>query len=327
MNKQVYDYFEDLDKKKLPRKKHHLIYDGERIINNETIDKNGNPKDNATIDGVHYFTKGNNFEYSIIDIASSNMYNNIGIMTPPPYIITKNPEGLHSFATAQIATQDVHTIKGMLFTIADQLLSKADILALRVGSTYKWDPLYDGHIQRIFLKYMTKECFDKLIGLFLVDELRSEQDRHENNYFFYKTTDADKFEGVMPIDNEYANILLNNVRSKRDFNAFLYTPYHTPTILTRMDNRCYQDRIKDIKELLNDQILSQEQIELLKRAIQYDFPREIKKVSKQLYNSDQILTIRDFAKRNKSSAAQQAYDSISRLWDYHHKDLGKELGL
>ena len=34
MNKQVYDYFEDLDKKKLPRKKHHLIYDGERIINN-----------------------------------------------------------------------------------------------------------------------------------------------------------------------------------------------------------------------------------------------------------------------------------------------------
>ena len=43
MNKQVYDYFEDLDKKKLPRKKHHLIYDGERIINNVTIDKNGNP--------------------------------------------------------------------------------------------------------------------------------------------------------------------------------------------------------------------------------------------------------------------------------------------
>ena len=32
MNKQVYDYFEDLDKKKLPRKKHHLIFNKIRTL-------------------------------------------------------------------------------------------------------------------------------------------------------------------------------------------------------------------------------------------------------------------------------------------------------
>lgn len=328
MNKQVFDYFEDLDKKKLIKNKKHFIFEDDRVVTTVTLDKHGNPKSSLTIDEIPYFVKSNNFEYSIIDIASSAMYNNIGITNPPIYIFSHQPVESQNSPLGHTVTQDVNSVKNKLFVVADKLLSQEDIKSLRIDCSNKWAPLYNSNFQKIFLKYMTKECFDQLIGLFLVDELRSEQDRHENNYFFYKTTGAEKFEGVMPIDHEYASILLHNVQNKNDFFSFLYSNYHTPTILGNIDNGCYKKRINDIKELLQDQVLSQTQIELLKRALNYNFPKEVKNASKQLYNNNGIIKLRDFSKnRYIRSTSQQACDSIARLWEYNQKELGSDLEL
>ena len=312
MIKSVYDYFEDLDRKKLPRNKHNLIYDGKQINNVPTMTESGILAHPLLIDGKRYFPKGNNGEYSIVDIASANMYNEIGIPTPPIYTIEKPASGPLKQPLISLATQDVRSIKDFIFNVANDLISQKDMTGYRLLTMYKWEPLYDANLQRILLKYMTRECFDQLIGLFLVDELRSERDRHEDNYFFYKSKDAEKFEGVMPIDHEMMQVLRFDLHKKDNFANFLYTPYQTPNMFGSLDNGAYTQRIKDLKELLEDGVLTKEQIELMKRAIQYNLPREIKRVGKNPH----FKIFRQFA-----------YDGASRLWEYHHKDLGKELGL
>lgn len=312
MIKSVYDYFEDLDRKKLPRNKHNLIYDGKRINNVPTMTESGILTHPLIIDGKRYFPKGNNGEYSIVDIASANMYNEIGIPTPPIYTIEKPASGPLKQPLISLATQDVRSVQDFIFNVANDLISQKDMTGYRLLTMYKWDPLYDANLQRILLKYMTRECFDQLIGLFLVDEIRSERDRHEDNYFFYKSKDAELFEGVMPIDHEMMQVLRFDLHKKDDFTNFLYTPYQTPNLFGSLDNGCYTQRVKDLKELLEDGVLTEEQIKLMKRAIQYNLPREIKRVGKNPH----FKIFRQFA-----------YDGASRLWECHHKDLGKELGL
>lgn len=325
MFKDIYEYFENLEQINLPRKKQNLIYDNDIISYTTVKHCDGSQSKPLIINGIHYYDKPHNYEQSIIDIASTNMYNHIGIPTPPVYIM-ENP---NTHSKLHTITQDVHSIKELSFVRADELLSKSDIMKLRLHHAGKWDPLYDGDIQRIFLKYMTKECFDQLIGLFLVDELRSEKDRHEKNYFFYKEPIADKYTGVLPIDNEYAAVLFHTTRNKCDFDEFLYTPYHSPTILGsfEVDNKPYISRIRDIKELLQDSILTQDQINLMKRVLSYDLPSEIKTVGNRLYPTRSILNL--FIGRNITTAGctKTAYDSMAKLWDYNYKELGKDLEL
>ncbi len=312
MIKSVYDYFEDLDKKKLPRDRHNLIYDGKNITNVPTMTESGILKHPLVIDGTHYYVKGNNGEYSIVDIASANMYNSIGIPTPTIYTVEKPAGGCLTHPLISLATQDVKSVKDILFTVASELIARKDMTGHRLLTMYKWDPLYDANVQKIPLKYMTRECFDQLVGLFLVDELRSERDRHEDNYFFYKSKDADKFEGVLPIDHEMMQVLRFDLHKKDSFGNFLYTPYQTPNMFGSMDNGAYVQRIKDLKELLEDGVLTKEQIDLMKRAIRFNLPKEIKKVGKNPH----FKPYKNFA-----------YENTSRLWDYHHKDIGRELGL
>ena len=312
MIKNVYEYFEDLDKKKLARNKYNLIYDGKDITNVPTMTESGILSHPLMIDGIRYFPKGNNGEYSVVDIASANMYNNIGIPTPPIYTIEKEAEGCLKRNVISLASQDVSSVKGFLFSIANDLVSQQPMRNQRLFSMYKWSPLYDSDLQKTFLQHMTKECFDQLVGLFLVDELRAEHDRHENNYFFYKSKEADKFEGIMPIDHEMMHVLHFDMRHKGNCDAFLVTPYMTPNMFGSLDNGAYINRIKDIKELLQDGMLTPAQIELMKRAISYNLPKEVKKVGKNPH-------FKEFKKF--------AYDATSRLWDYHQKDLGRELEL
>lgn len=312
MIKKVYDYFEDLEKKKLPRNKHNLIYDGEHITNVPTITESGILAHPLMIDGVHYFVKGNNGEYSIVDIASANMYNAIGIPTPPVHTIEKPAGGCQRQNVISLASQDVNSIEGIKFDVADKLLSQPDIVRNRLLTMYKWDPLYDTHLQRVLLTYMTKECFEQLVGLFLVDELRGDTDRHENNYFFYKSEGSEKYEGVLPIDHEMMNILHFDLSKKSNLYNYLASNTHTPNMFGSLDNASYLQRIKDIKELLQDGILTAGQIDLLKKAIKFNLPKEVKKIGKNPH----FKVYKKFA-----------YDGVSRLWEYHQKDLGRELGL
>ena len=218
--KNIYDYFENLEQKNLPRDKYNnLIYDNDRIAR---ADGNNYVKRFITIDDTPYFMKEYNGDCSIVDIASTNMHNCIGIPTPPITTVVKQ-DNRGTRLQIFLATQDIHSVDDFLFSIANNILSKKEFGMQRFNFRHKWSPLYDMEIKKLFLKYMTEECFDDLIGLFLVDELRTEQDRHEKNYFFYKSKKSEKHEGIIPIDNELLSVIRHDGKSKEDFINFLHT--------------------------------------------------------------------------------------------------------
>ena len=74
----------------------------------------------------------------------------------------------------------------------------------------------------------------------------------------------------------------------------------------------WQNEKIDFDALYTGYLGSFEQIDLMKRAISFNLPKEIKKVGKNPH----FKPYKNFA-----------YENTSRLWDYHHKDIGRELGL
>jgi hypothetical protein len=313
MNKNVYDYFENLDKKDLPRKKGSLIFDNKQISNFslEEIYNYCIPK--IEIENKPYFIKRADTLPSPIATTCSKMYNQLNVITPPTYIIkntTQIPELLRK--TNYIATQDVNSIDGIRAEMAKEVLDSKDIPRHLLLNGDKWKPLYDTETQQLLLSFMTKDCFNQLVSLFLIDELRTESDRHLRNYFYIKSPESEKFEGVISIDNELCELLKHPTSTKNDFKSFLYYNYSTPTMLGSRENYCYYQKIDNIKELVYDGVLTNEQIELLKNAVLFDFPNSIKNDTKKL-------------KLNKFK--KELYDSFSRLWEYHQNNLGRELGL
>ena len=79
--------------------------------------------------------------------------------------------------------------------------------------------------------------------------------------------------------------------------------------------------------MLQDSVLTKDQIDLMKRVISYDLPSEIKTVGNRLYPTRSILNL--FIGRNITTAGctKTAYDSMAKLWDYNYKELGKDLEL
>lgn len=332
MIKNVYDYFEDLEKKKLPRNDQKITFDSRKNSKNNQI-FNLYPDNCLTlpisINGIKYYTKEANPIRSTVDIASTNMYNSIGMPTPPIYLVEKYDNHQNkSIPMLFTASQDVNSVKEYEFSLARNLLDLPDIKKLSFYSTLKWFPLYSDEVQNVLLNHMTRECFDQLISLFLLDELRTEKDRHEFNYFFYKTKDSEKYEGIMPIDNELTALLMHTVHKDHNFNTFLNSPYPTPTVLGDRipDINNYSDRINDIKKLLYEQRLTQQQIELMKKSLQYDFPNEIKTIGNIMYPVNNLKNINNDSTQIKNQRSIiLAYDNFSKLWDYLNNKLGKEL--
>ena len=75
----------------------------------------------------------------------------------------------------------------------------------------------------------------------------------------------------------------------------------------------YSKRIEMIKLMISKGLLSDSQIELLKNAINYDFPAVVKD------------TCNNLEKHTKESSRNYTIDTISRLWEYNHNQLDKEL--
>lgn len=260
------------------------------------------------IDGKHYFAKGISDVRSIAEIASSRMYNEIGIPTPPVNVVELPKQGVFQRPQNVIINPNVRNIKGLQFTSATDFFRREDVTRFvfdSVNSKFKWAPLYDNSFRRFFEQYMTRECYDQLIALMLADELRSERDRHTGNYFFYKKKDSNIFEGVIPIDNE-----MMAIADSERFEDFLYVPYTSPTITGISDKKDYASRVRDIKDLIQDGVLSESQIALIRRELDFDLDKVAKEVGKKsVFRSDR----------------KKAYDLISELTEYNRNEIGKEL--
>ena len=146
-----------------------------------------------------------------------------------------------------------------------------------------------------------------------MDELRTDFDRTTNNYFFYKSKEGDKYEGVVAIDLEQMVIYRYCGASKDDFEGFLCYPYGSATPQQVTDELCYLARVRNIRELIDDGALSTNNIETIKNLINYDFPKEIKNVSK--------------ASGIKRLEKKCLVTQCQRLWEYNQNTIGRDLEL
>ena len=253
------------------------------------------------------YKQGGN-QTTIGSIASSSMYNDIGILTPKIHLIKNGNK--HNSSTLQ---QDVSSIDFLYTAIADSNYEYSQIVREFFGKD-KWAVFYDSNLAKRFLEFMTPECLDQLKNVFLVDELRTECDRHTKNYFFYKRKESNKYEGVITIDLDLMTIFVNCESGKKDdFSNFLVTPYESATPQQKYDHICYMQRVKNLRELIEDGVLSKRNLEALTIALKHNFPADIKQVvkSKKLHGKDKSRFV----------------DPIERLWEYNRNTIGKDLGL
>ena len=256
----------------------------------------------------HFILKDTGNETSLGAIASSQMYNDIGILTPKIHFVDdKNKNGT---TTLQ---QDVSSIDFLDVALAGSNLEYSQIVHEFFGKE-KWAVFYDTNLVRRFLQFMTPECLEQLKNLFLIDELRTDVDRHTKNYFFYKTKGTDKYEGIITIDLEQMTIFFNcEGHKKEDFSNFLVMPYESATPQQKYDHICYMQRVKNIRELIQDGVLSQKNLEALMAALKHNFPADIKKA------------IEDKGLHGKYK--KDIVSPIEYLWDYNRNTIGKDLGL
>ncbi len=254
-----------------------------------------------------FILKNSGVPHGIASVASSKMYKSAEIQTPPVHLL-KPSERL----TAKTIQEDVNGINNL-----ETVLAGDDVEFTKIGwnhfGKYKWQIFYDVNFELGLLKIMTSDCLEQLKNMFLADEIRTDIDRHSKNYFFYKRKGSEKYEGVIVIDLDQM-VIFNYCHGKRDdFNDFLLYPYESETPQLKLDNVCYMQRVRDIRELIQEGVMSKSNIETLKKLLSYDFPGEIKKTCRQ-----QGL---------HGKAKNSIVTPVEMLWEYNNKTIGKELGL
>lgn len=256
-----------------------------------------------------YYMKKLEATRAIGSAASAKMYSNIGINTPPIQVF-KNRDNIKTERT--IIQPDVTQNPNI-----ETILAKDDIeykkIFLDFSTHYKWELFYDYNKQAQFLKYMTPNCLEELKNIYLIDELRTDIDRTLNNYFLYKTPQSNLYEGVIAIDLGQMQIYNYAPTTRDEFYNFLHSPYASLTPTQKEDCSTYMNRIHMLRELLDDGVLSQNNIETMIKALKHDLPKDIQFLCKK-----QQLPI---GLKNKT------YSPIARLWEYNQKELGKDLGL
>ena len=315
MKKDVYEYFVNLRKQGFEIKDEHLIAD--RRIKFGPKDKAHSNVQICKFDGKRYYVKDTKFNVNqtLGSIVSADMYNELGILTPPIEMLQREiilPDGTKQIKTATIQ-QDLMSVKDLVCKIAigDNAYetNTSDYF-----ENYKWAVLYESSMRNRFLLHMTPECFDNLISIFLVDELRSDNDRKRDNYFLCKSPDSDLWEDIIPIDLENMIIYNHHAVSKADFEAFQYCPYVSSSPHGKLISRySYKVVVNDIKELIEDGVLSDANITTLRNALKFDLPGAIKQKAR--------------AYKMSKSQINSAHTQISRLWDSHHQDFRDLLGM
>ena len=251
--------------------------------------------------------KKSNDAQGLVAVASSRMYNKAGIQTPQIFLV-----GGGDKKVVQTIQEDVSENDDFETTLAGDDIEFTKI-CWNVFGKFKWQIFYDANYQYGLLKLMTEECLEQLKNMFLADELRTDIDRHTKNYFFYKRKGSDKYEGVIVIDLDQMVIFNYCNGNKDDFDSFLLYPYETEVPQHRLDNVCYRQRVSDIRELIQEGLLSKKNIETLKNLLSYDFPGEVRKTCK--------------AQGLRWKSKNRVVDPVERLWEYNNKTIGKDLGL
>ena len=293
MDKMINRYFCDLRPMTMAQQVSGLTFSGKV---NRIYNENGS-----------FFVKQANNSQIIPAVASSRMYNAIGINTPLLYVAKSKKLGY-----TKTIEKEVGSIKNLVCELAGSNVQFAKIETKAFGKD-KWALFYDDDLIRQLLKFMLPECLEALKDLFLVDELRTDVDRHINNYFFYKLPEDERYRGIIAIELEQMVIYKYCGEGRGSFESFLYYPYQSATPQQVSDELCYLQRIRNVRNLINEGYLSTRNINIMKRALEYDFPGEVDCVAREA--GVKYLERKCLVK------------PIEKLWDYNRKTIGRELGL
>jgi len=323
MNKEIFDYFNDSETiDSLPKYRKTPRVNCDRV--KETDIKHGFAK-MYYIDDKPYHLKRTLQDLSVGAIASSKMYKDLEITTPEIHLMTKqNAPNLFEYIKSKFrgeippiptvtATKDVLRIPGYDCVLGSQIKNFLDIREnYGFFSKYKWQILYDKQLQQLFLKFMTPQCLQEYIRIFILDELRTDIDRHTDNFVLYRKHGSGRFEGVIPFDLENQRILVDKVASHNDFNSFLSEKYDTITPLYYYDDSNYESRVKDLIRYIERGVVDETTIDLIRKEVAYDMPKKILETCNNYY-----------LKPYKN----MTYDAYSRLWEYNRDTIGSVLGL
>lgn len=316
MKENVYKYFENLKEKKLNCEKDYFFLDEDKISRSGANNNRFSRSVLLNICGTKYFAKDVRQKsescqlLSPVELGSTQMYNHLGMFTPPANIVDSPlfPSRVY------LATQDVASLKDYTVTIA----SKSKVAEITKDTRYigdkQWDLLYNKKTQDKLHECMTEDCFEKFISLFLLDEIRTECDRHQSNFFFIKHKNAKKYEDIIPIDNEFAQVAYNQADTADKFKDFLEFSYLSETPSSAYFDETFINRMNGIKQLLHEGKLTPAQIALIKKELQYNLPKAIKEGSHH---------------PELEQNCQDASNAMSYIWEYHHGSdgLARELGL
>lgn len=311
MNKDICGYFEDLEKSRLKKRKGAFLFD-------ETCKENGYNVDTAghilEINNTSFYKKPWREEFSINTAVASDLYRQLDIITPPIYKLVKKHNPLHFFKnTFYEISEDALNLENCVCTIAENEPRFAYIRNMTRLDGYKWMLLYDSCLRNEFLKFMTEECFEEYVLCFLLAELRTDADLHDSNFILCKNKNSKKWEHIIPIDMELSKILNTITKRRNDFLNFINIGYSTYGPDMWMDDEVpYKQRLKDIKEIINDNVLSENIIQKLKLALNYDYPEKIKE---------------NFKKFNDKDFHNSTYNAFANLWEYNRNTLKDDLGL
>ena len=302
MKKKIITQSFELDPQMLKNKKY-TILDNNLAKHHDDIHKI------KTENGQFYYLKSIDAEQSIASTASAKMYSKIGLNTPQIQVFKDSTDSKN---TRSIIQPDVKQ-----FPNIEAILAKEDVeykqIFPKFNLRYKWEIFYDINTRNQFLKFITPDCLESLLNIYLIDELRSDMDRHLSNYFLYKTRDSKLYEGVITIDLDQMQIYNYAPTRREEFSSFIASPYTSITPTQKEDFTCYMNRIHTLRELIDDGVMSSYNIETMVKALKHDFPNDVKMLCKEQKLSHKLLN--------------QTYSPIARLWEYNQKELGKDLNL
>ena len=333
MNEQLKEFFEDLEEKNLRKINNIVVRDGKRVQQDKPqfvryarrqiipfkIDDTPYIGKEASTDTANY----------IHELSSSKLFGDLGIITPPTYPIRIKTS--KSNTKIGLISQDVNHLKD-IFVQPATTISLFEHLPIKpqfggYRNLSPWHIFTDKTVKQKCLEIMTEKCYEDITNYFLLEELRSSCDTHKGNYFLYKHNENGKFKGVIPIDLENSTALSYENIDKDMFDYFIHNiqypsclPFKNFSDIGEDGNfgnyvytMSYSKRIEMIKLMISKGLLSDNQIELLKNAINYDFPAVVKD------------TCNNLEKHTKESSRNYTIDTISRLWEYNHNQLDKEL--
>ena len=254
-----------------------------------------------------FYSKKCKDECGVTELATSKLYNELGITTPPTYLFSTGSKKSSTY----LISQDLKSATDMDIIVGKDLFDFKTVLDnYKLDPRNKWEILTNKKIKELLLQYITEDCFEQMISVLLLDELRTELDRHFYNYFFCKRKDSDRYEFFVPIDHELTQLSTNPCISSSSFKDFLKNDYMSEILFNSYDNLDYVSRIKAILKLIHKGLISNRQIKLLRQAINMDFPSIIRQTQK---NQDTCRYIETTA------------TSYDYLWDYHQNNIGREL--